>query len=137
MSERPKVGIGVLIFNNGKILLGKRSGSHGEGSWSPPGGHLEFGEKLEECAKREVKEEAGIDIRDVEFTGHITNDVFKKEGKHYITIHMEGTYCGGTLNTNLNEYTAMELFEWNNLPKPLFLPFKNLVKSEYNPVKKK
>ncbi len=43
-NKRPKVGLGVLIFKDGKVLLGKRKGAHGEGTWCPPGGHLEFGE---------------------------------------------------------------------------------------------
>lgn len=39
----PRIGVGVLIFRDGKLLLGKRRGSHGAGDWSAPGGHLEFG----------------------------------------------------------------------------------------------
>ena len=43
----PRVGIGVLIENeNGEVLLGLRRGSHGEGEWSFPGGHLDFGETI-------------------------------------------------------------------------------------------
>lgn len=42
--ERPKVGVGVLIVDGNKILLGKRKNAHGDGCWAPPGGHLEFGE---------------------------------------------------------------------------------------------
>ena len=85
--ERPKVGIGVFVFKDGKILLGKRRNAHGEGSWSLPGGHLEFNEELEDCAQREVMEEAGIKIKNIRLST-ITNDKFEKEGKHYITIFM-------------------------------------------------
>jgi 8-oxo-dGTP diphosphatase len=46
MKQRPAVGIGVLVRHNGKILLGKRKGSHGRRTWAPPGGHLEFEEEL-------------------------------------------------------------------------------------------
>ena len=62
MSEekKPRVGIGVFVLKDGKFLLGKRKSSHGEGSWSFPGGHLEFNEELEDCTRREVMEEAGI-----------------------------------------------------------------------------
>ena len=62
--ERPKVGIGVLIVKDGKILLGERIGAHGSGLFALPGGHLEFGETFEETARREVEEETGLtDIR--------------------------------------------------------------------------
>lgn len=65
--KRPKVGIGVLVFKKGKALLAKRKGSHGRGEYAFPGGHLEFGESIEECAKRECREEAGIEIKNVRF----------------------------------------------------------------------
>ena len=44
----PRVGVGVILLNpQGKILLGKRKGSHAP-YWSIPGGHLEHGESFEE-----------------------------------------------------------------------------------------
>ena len=46
--ERPKVGVGVMVFKDGKILLAKRKGSHGAGEYAFPGGHLEFGESFEQ-----------------------------------------------------------------------------------------
>lgn len=65
MHKRPAVGVGVLIFNDKKqMLLGKRKGSHGAGTWCNPGGHLEFGESFEQCAIREVEEETGLKIVD-------------------------------------------------------------------------
>lgn len=80
--KNPRVGLGVAIIRNGKILFGKRKNSHGEGSWCFPGGHLEFGESWEECARRETLEETGLKIRNIRFAT-ATNDLFKKEDKHY------------------------------------------------------
>jgi len=77
---RPKVGVGVIIRKSGKILLLKRKESHGSGTWCPPGGHLEWNESLEGCARRESKEESGCNIKNIEFLA-ITNDFFKKENK--------------------------------------------------------
>jgi 8-oxo-dGTP diphosphatase len=50
-----QVGIGVFIFKNGKFLMQQCQGSYGSGSYSVPGGHLEFGESFEDTAHREVK----------------------------------------------------------------------------------
>ena len=65
--NRPKVGLGVMVVKDGKVLLGKRKGSHGQGEYAWPGGHMEYMESFEECAKREVKEETGIEIADITF----------------------------------------------------------------------
>ena len=49
----PRAGVGVVITRGDKVLLLPRKNVHGEGTWSTPGGHLEFGETLEACAVRE------------------------------------------------------------------------------------
>jgi 8-oxo-dGTP diphosphatase len=51
--QRPRVGVGVIVVKNGLVLIGKRKGSHGEGQWAWPGGHLEYMESFLDCAKRE------------------------------------------------------------------------------------
>jgi len=86
MENIPRVGLGVLIFNqHGQILLGKRKQSHGSSSFGPPGGHLEFGESFEHCAIREVLEETGLNIVSPRFLA-ATNDLFELENKHYVSI---------------------------------------------------
>ena len=56
-----KVGLGLYILNDrGQVLLGLRKAKHGEGTWCPPGGHMEYGESFEEGAVREAFEETGI-----------------------------------------------------------------------------
>ena len=50
--NKPKVGMGIMILKDGKILLGKRKNSHGSGEYAFPGGHLEYMESFEGCAKR-------------------------------------------------------------------------------------
>ncbi len=62
---KPKVGIGVMILKDGKVLLGKRKGSHGAGQYAFPGGHLEYMESFEDCARRETREECGIEIQNI------------------------------------------------------------------------
>jgi len=134
MEERPKVGVGVLIKKDDKILFLQRKNAHGEGSWCPPGGHLEFNEEFEECAKREVLEETGIKIKNIKIAG-LTNDIFKEEGKHYITIHMLAEYDSGEATIKEPEKsTEIGWFAWTNLPGPLFTQTQNLKKSGFNPL---
>jgi 8-oxo-dGTP diphosphatase len=52
----------VIIARNGKVLLGKRSGQLFQGKWALPGGTVEFGEDFLTAARREVKEETGLDV---------------------------------------------------------------------------
>lgn len=89
-----RVGIGVFVFKNGHFLMLKRQGSHGEGTWSLPGGHLEFGESFEDTARRETMEETGLEIRNVRF-GAVTNDHFVDENKHHVTIWMLSEWADG------------------------------------------
>ena len=58
----PRVGVGVFVWKDGKFLMGQRIGKHGQGSWSVPGGWLEHRESFEDCAKREIAEETGMEI---------------------------------------------------------------------------
>lgn len=134
--ERPKVGVGVIIINDGKVLLGKRKSSHGSGSWSFPGGHLEFGEEPEDCAVRETLEETGVTLKNLR-RGTYTNDIFEKEGKHYITLYVIAELDSGTPEVmEPDKCEEWRWFEWNSLPEPLFIPIQNLIKDSkdrFNP----
>jgi 8-oxo-dGTP diphosphatase len=115
--SRPQVGIGVIIENEDEVLLGKRLNAHGEGNWSFPGGHLEFGESWEECARREVREETNLEITNVEFFS-VTNDFMKCDYHSGKLINLEPWKC-----------EKWQWFSRDNLPEQLFLPIKNLMKT--------
>jgi 8-oxo-dGTP diphosphatase len=133
MPEYPRVGVGVIVTKDERVLLIKRKGVHGQGTWSTPGGHLEYGESPEQCAVRETKEETGIDIINVRALGY-TNDVFEASGLHYITLWMAGEHSSGRA-TVAAPYEASEVgwYAWDALPEPLFLPLRNLIRGESYP----
>jgi len=126
---RPGVGVGVIVKHGGKVLLQQRKGSHGAGTWSLPGGHLEHGETPEQTAFREVAEEVNLDIKNPRVVG-ITNDIDAGDGKHYVTIFVEADYAGGELRINEPEKIAdVKWCAWDALPHPLFVPLKNFVEN--------
>ena len=129
---RVKVGVGVVIRKAGEILLIKRAGSRGAGTWAPPGGHLDFGESVFECAKREVMEEVGTQIKDLRVIG-FTQDIFKKPKGHYITIWVSSAWKSGKIKPSDREFSEARWFSPGKLPNPLFLPLKNFIKGSVLP----
>lgn len=70
MNQQIRVGIGVMIIQNGCVLLGHRigrdtGGIYEPGSWCLPGGKQEYDETIFEGAAREVKEETNLDVSDL------------------------------------------------------------------------
>lgn len=125
--QRPKVGVGVIVRKENKILLGKRINSHGDNTWAPPGGHLEFFESPQECARREVLEETGISVKNI-CPSFYTNDFYTKENKHYITLYFICDHDSGIpVVLEPNKCMQWGWFAWEELPTPLFLSFENFV----------
>lgn len=60
--DRPVVGVGAVIVRDGRALIVKRAHEPRKGEWSLPGGMLDLGESLADAARREVKEETGLDV---------------------------------------------------------------------------
>lgn len=117
--QKPKVGVGVLIFKKGKVLLGKRQGSHGEGEYAFPGGHLDYMETIEECARRETKEECGLEIENVRF--QFLANVRKYAPKHYVHVGVIADWSVG--EPEVLEPEKCQGWNWydpDDLPQPLF-----------------
>ena len=131
MKNRPLIGVAVIVIKNGKVLLGRRKNAHGDGTWAFPGGHLEFCESIEACARREIFEETGVSITNLRY-GPFTNDIFQKEGKHYVTLFVLADYESG--EPRVKEPDKCEVWQWHPWPppvKPHFLPVTNLLKQEF------
>lgn len=131
-SRRPRVGVGVLLVREGRVLLGRRLGAHGAGHWALPGGHLEFGETIEACAAREVLEETGLVI-EAPRLGPVTNNVFAAEEQHYVTVFVIAAAPTGEPRVLEPKKCAQwQWFAWSHLPQPLFAPLASLVASGFD-----
>jgi 8-oxo-dGTP diphosphatase len=134
--KRVGVGFGVMVLNSeGRILLGKRhddpekadSELHGEGTWTMPGGKIEFGETFEEAATREVEEETSIviDGQDLSLIS-LENDAVADA--QFVTI---GFFCdkftGEAKVMEPDEITEWKWFELDSLPSPIFFPSQKVI----------
>ncbi len=139
--KKPGVGVGVMILQNRKVLLGRRhddpqkadSQLHGEGTWTMPGGKLDFQESLRGAAEREVFEEIGlkIDKNKLQFIS-LSNDSVKDA--HFVTI---GFLYGEPLTAEPKVMEPDEIVEWqwfdlDDLPKNIFFPSKKILNNFIN-----
>lgn len=134
-----KAGVGVAVLKDNRILIGKRKGSHGSGSWSLPGGHIEpiKDKTLADAGVREVSEETGIQCRVFSPDG-IREDLCAvyhqlAEDKFYVTVYLFAEYLDGPDPIVPLEPDKCEFWRWVNLTelqeimkqeggKPIWLP---------------
>lgn len=115
----PKVGVGVMIFKEGRVLLGKRWGSHGEGEFAFPGGHLEYLEGFADCVRREMEEECGIKVGNIRF--QFLANVAKYAPKHYVHVGLVADWESGKAEVLEPEKSeSWGWYELENLPGPMF-----------------
>lgn len=121
MNNTIKAGVGVMILKGDKVLLSRRKGSHGAGEFAFPGGHLEFKESIKDCARRETREECGIEIKNIKFLFFMNLTQYSE--KHYAHIGVAAEWKSG--KPNVLEPDKSESWGWydlNKLPRPLFGP---------------
>ncbi len=98
--KRPLVGVSVLVRRGGDVLLVKRGRPPFMGQWALPGGRVELGERLEEAAIREIREETGIEIERlsrIDLAEIIGRDDTGAIESHIVLIVYEGHFRAGTL----------------------------------------
>ncbi|HVP16566.1 MAG TPA: NUDIX hydrolase [candidate division Zixibacteria bacterium] len=112
--KQPLVGIGAVMVCSNKILLEKRKNEPGKGKWSIPGGIVELGEKAEQTAIREVREETNLTVEKPELIDVVDNVELDENGKvkyHFVIIDYFVRLKGGRLKASSD---AAEL-KWVNL----------------------
>jgi 8-oxo-dGTP diphosphatase len=85
----PRVGVGAVVLDRGRVLLVRRGGQPSSGRWSLPGGLVELGETTAEAVRREIREECGIDITVAGLAGvvdRVTRDAEGRVRYHYVLV---------------------------------------------------
>ncbi|XP_019176279.1 PREDICTED: nudix hydrolase 1-like isoform X1 [Ipomoea nil] len=129
-----KIAVAVFLLNGNKVLLRRRISSSGNNSFALPGGELEFGESFEECAVREVKEETGLDIETTEIYTVVNNVI--AENVQVVCILLRAILVDPAQvlqNLEPEESGGWEWYDWNELPKPLFGPFEEVLPYRLKP----
>lgn len=134
MNEHIKIGVGVMILNNNKLLLGHRAnnkkdtgGIYEVDCWTLPGGKQEYNETFFECAIREVKEETNLEIDSLELFG-AADDI--QPDRHYITMHVIAKKFSGQLK--VMEPTKEDEWKWfnlDNLPDKIYSPSRKFIEA--------
>lgn len=130
MSEesRPRVGIGIMVIKEGKVLLGKRKGAHGESEYGWPGGHMEYMESFEETARREVMEETGIEIENIKFLR--LYNLKEYAPKHYVDVGLMADWKSGEPKVMEPEKcSGWEWYDMDEMPSPLFAPIPSFIEA--------
>lgn len=127
-------GCGVMVFNNkNQLLLGLRntdveladSELHEEGTWTMPGGNIEYGETFEEAGAREALEETGIVVNNLEVFCVQTD---KNEHAHYISVGMIARNVDGEPQVmEPEQIVRWEWFDLDKLPANIFTPSRKTI----------
>jgi 8-oxo-dGTP diphosphatase len=133
--QNVRVGVGIMVFREGGVLLGHRhpdrdkasSELHGEGMWTMPGGKMHFGEKIIDAAKRELTEETGLEANRLEMVS-VSNEI--RDDAHFVTIGFLYKDCKGEPRVmEPEEITEWKFFPLKSLPNPIFPPSKKLLQN--------
>jgi len=125
--SRPAIGVGVLVWREKQLLLGRRITKDQDSCWQFPGGHLENGESVIECARREVLEESGLKIKLPRHLG-FTDKPFDVGQRKYITLMVSCVYESGEAQVlEPEKCSGWGWFDYQQLPAPLFLPITNFM----------
>jgi 8-oxo-dGTP diphosphatase len=118
--EVPLVGVGVIIIEDGRVVLVKRAHPPLQAEWSIPGGVLEVGERVREAAVREAREETGLTVESGELLGvydRVLRDAERRVQYHYVLIDFLCHRVAGELQA-ASDAAEVNWFTREELPAP-------------------
>ena len=126
-------GVAVVVTHRQRVLFGQRKTANGGFVWQLPGGWIEPGESPQLAARREVREETGLLLRDLRFVG-VTSNVFSPR-EHSISLYFEAE-CVDVESQELAESDNCRAWEWRcwtEVSENLYLPLRLFKETHYRP----
>ena len=111
--RNPLPGVVVVIERDGYVLLGRRRGGYGAGKWGLPQGYIEFDEDFLTAARREVKDETGLDFEVRSILNVVSN--LLSPGLHTLAIVL----LAGVVSGEATAGDDLDILEWVPLSGPL------------------
>lgn len=134
---KPGLGVGVMILKDDKILLGLRNPNkekasselNGQGTWTMPGGKVDYMEKLIDAAKRELEEETSLVATKLKLIC-VSDDM--TDTAHYVTAgFLVEKYLGDVKTMEPETILEWRWFDINNLPTNMYKPSKKVIEKYF------
>jgi len=134
LREVPRVGVGVLLIDSrNRVLLTLRKRAPEAGCWSIVGGKVDFLENLEQCAVREAREEAGVDVELIRLLC-VTDHVLPDEGQHWVApAYLGRVISGEARNCEPEKTEEVKWFAPGGVPKNLTMTARNAIAAYFYP----
>lgn len=114
--DKPSLTVDIIIKTEEGVVLIKRKNDPFKGKWAIPGGFVEYGETVENAARREVKEETGLEVELEDLVG-VYSDPDRDPRGHMVSICYSAVRKGGNLrpDTDAEDVKIFKEIPWNNL----------------------
>ena len=121
-SAVPRVGCGAVILRGSTILLLRRVNAPEAGAWGIPGGKVDPFETVPDAVRREVEEETGLRLGQLELLC-VVDQIDRREREHWVApAYLSVTFTGEARIREPAKHSGLEWFGLDALPQPLTTP---------------
>lgn len=134
MPKTPLLAVDVIALMGGGLVLIRRANPPYEGFYALPGGFVEYGERVEDAARREMLEETGLEVRLKALVG-VYSDPSRDPRGHVVSIAYLAEVIGGALKP-ATDAKEVKVFPIDNLPEKLAFDHEQILKDALKVLRK-